>query len=92
MVEFEEGTAEISSGNQIKIYRAGQETEIYEAPSIERLAHGHLFDEFIDWLDGGKPSATQISDNIKSFIMVIAAMETTDDGSPKQLAEYLKDL
>ena len=91
-LEFEEGTVEISGGNQIKIYRVGQETEIYEAPSIERLAHGYLFDEFIGWLDGGKPSATQISDNIKSFIMVIAAMETTDDGSPKQMAEYLKDL
>ena len=56
------------------------------------MAHDYLFDEFINWLDGKEPSDTQISDNIKSFIMVIAAMETTDDGQPKQMAEYLKDL
>ena len=55
-------------------------------------AHHHLFDEFLNWLEGGKPSDTRIEDNIKSFVLVIAAMETTLDGQPKQIADYLKDL
>jgi len=48
-----------------------------------------LLKEFVDWLDGGAPSATRIEDNLKSFALVIAAMETTVDGQPKKIAEYL---
>ena len=44
------------------------------------------------WLDGGEPSATRIEDNIQSFTMIIAAMETTLDGQPKRIADYLSDL
>jgi len=57
--------------------------ESYEAPAMPRVGHAYLFDEFLNWLDGGPPSATRIEDNIKSFAMVIAAMETTVDGQPK---------
>lgn len=90
--EFEEGTVEIAGGNQMTIHRVGQEVEVYPAPDIPFLAHQHLFDEFLNWLDGGPPSATRIEDNIKSFALVIAAMETTVDGHPKQIADYLEDL
>ena len=37
------------------IHRVGGETEVYEAPAIPYQAHQHLFDEFLNWLDGGKP-------------------------------------
>jgi hypothetical protein len=90
--EFEEGTVEIATGNEVKIHRVGQETEIYQSPPIPRFGHEYLFDEFLNWLDGGTPSATRIEDNIKSFAMIIAAMETTVDGQPKQIADYLRDL
>lgn len=90
--EFEDGTVEISHGAEMKIHRAGQETEIYEAPAIPLNAHDHLFDEFLNWLDDGKPSDTRIQDNIQSFAMIIAAMETTLDGQPKRIADYLSDL
>ena len=90
--EFEEGAVEIAGGNQMTIHRVGGETEVYEAPAIPYQAHQHLFDEFLNWLDGGEPSDTRIEDNIKSFVLVIAAMETTLDGQPKQIAEYLGDL
>lgn len=90
--EFEEGTVEIGGGNQMTIHRVGGETEVYEAPAISHYAHHHLFNEFLDWLDGGEPSATRIEDNIKSFVLVIAAMETTEDGQPKHIADYLSDL
>ncbi len=91
-VEFEKGAVEIAHGNEIKIHRVGQEVEIYEAPSLPYSGHDYLFDEFLNWLDGGKPSATRIEDNILSFAIVIAAMETTIDGQPKRIADYLSDL
>jgi predicted dehydrogenase len=90
--EFEEGAVEIAEGNQMILHRVGQETEVYEAPSISHFNHEYLFDEFLNWLDGGKPSSTRIEDNIKSFALVIAAMETTLDGKPKRIADYLSDL
>lgn len=90
--EFEEGTVEIAAGNEMKIYRVGQETEVYQATSMARAGHEYLFDEFLHWLDGGQPSATRIEDNIKSFAMIIAAMETTADGQPRQIANYISDL
>ena len=90
--EFEEGAVEIAEGNQMTIHRVGHNPEVYDAPEIEHFGHLHLFDEFLNWLDGDSPSATRIEDNIKSFVLVIAAMETTVDGAPKQIADYLSDL
>ena len=40
--------------NQMTIHRVGGETEVYEAPGIPYQAHLHLFDEFLNWLDGGE--------------------------------------
>jgi len=90
--EFEEGTVEVSHGTEMKIHQAGQETKVYEAPAIPLYAHDHLFDEFLNWLDGGEPSETRIQDNIQSFAMVIAAMETTLDNKPRRIIDYLSDL
>jgi len=90
--EFEEGTVEISDHDQITIHKVGGESEVYKAPEMRYHAHHFLFDEFLNWLDGGKPSATRIEDNIKSFVLVIAAIETTLDGQPKHIADYLNDL
>lgn len=90
--EFEKGTVEVAHGAEMKIHRAGQEVQIYEAPAIPLNGHDHLFDEFLNWLDGGEPSVTHIEDNIQSFAMVIAAVETTLDGQPKRIADYLGDL
>ncbi len=90
--EFENGTVEISHGSEIKIHRAGQDTEVYEASAMKLSGHDYLFNEFLDWLDSGKPSVTRIEDNIHSFAMVIAAVDTTIDGQPKRISDYLNDL
>jgi predicted dehydrogenase len=90
--EFENGTVEISEGAQMRIQQARREAKVYEAPPISLNGHDYLFDEFINWLEGGEPSATRIEDNIQSFTMIIAAMETTLDGQPKKIADYLNDL
>ena len=86
------GVSKLRVEAEVTIHRVGQEPEIYEAPEIPRFGHEHLFDEFINWIDGGAPSATRIEDNIKSFALVIAAMETSVDGQSKQIADYLSGL
>ena len=73
----------------VQITRVGQEPEAYDAAPMEWAGHEYLLKEFVDWLDGGAPSATRIEDNLKSFALVIAAMETTVDGQPKKIADYL---
>ena len=90
--EFEEGCVEIAGGNTITIHRVGHNTEVYEAPEIKWEAHDHLFDEFLNWLDGGPASETRIENNIISFAMVIAAKDTTLDGQPKTIEDYVADL
>ena len=90
--EFEQGTVEIAHGSEMKIHRAGQDVEIYEAPGMDISGHDYLFAEFLDWLDDKQPSVTRIEDNIKSFTMVIAAVEATADGQSKRIADYLSDL
>ena len=90
--EFEKGTVEISHGSQMKVYRAGQDAEVYEAPAMNITGHDFLFNEFLGWLDGGKASVTRIENNIKSFVMVIAAVDATSDGQPKRLADYFTEL
>ena len=73
----------------MRIYRVGQEVEVYPAPAMEWVGHEYLLKEFVDWLEGGQASATGIEDNLQSFALVIAAMETTEDGEPKRIADYL---
>jgi hypothetical protein len=90
--EFEQGTVEVSHGSEMRIHRAGQDVEIYEAPAIKLNGHAYLFAEFLDWMDGEKPSVTRIENNIKSFAMVMAAVGTTADGQPKRIADYFMDL
>ena len=88
-LEFEKGTVEIDGEDAARIHRVGQEVEAYEATGMEWAGHDFLFKEFVDWLEGGPESATRIEDNLKSFALVIAAMETTVDGKPKRIADYL---
>lgn len=89
-LEFEEGTVEVGGDEVgVQITRVGQEPEVYDAAHMEWAGHEYLLKEFVDWLDGGAPSATRIEDNLKSFALVIAAMETTVDGQPKKIADYL---
>jgi predicted dehydrogenase len=88
--EFEEGSVEVWGKEDVTITRVGQDSEHYLAPELPWENHDHLFAEFLDWLEGGPESTTRIQDNIKSFAMVIAAMQTTLDGQPKQISDLIE--
>ena len=74
----------------VKITCVGEEPDVYEVAQMELARHEYLLKEFMDWLDGGAPSATRFEDNLKSFALMIAAMETTIDGQPKKIVNYLQ--
>jgi len=86
--EFEEGSVEVAEDDSVRITR-GSEVEEYRAPPMDWTNHTYLFDEFLNWLDGGPPSQTRIEENLPSFAMVIAAMETSRDNQPKRIADFL---
>ncbi|MDP7134474.1 MAG: oxidoreductase, partial [Planctomycetota bacterium] len=60
-----------------------------EAPELPWEGHHHLFDEFLNWLDGGQPADTRIQENIKSFAMIIAAMDAGTEGAVRNISDYL---
>lgn len=89
-LEFEQASVEIAGGNTVLVHRVGHPVQFYEPPPVKWAGHLHLFDEFLGWLDGGTPSATRIEDNIRSFVLVVAAMEASVDGQPKPISRYLE--
>ncbi len=88
-LELERGTVEITGGKDITIHRRDEEVEQYEAPELPWEGHNHLFDEFLNWLDGGQPADTRIQENIKSFAMIIAAMDAGTEGAVRNISDYL---
>ncbi len=101
--EFENGTVELLDENRVVIYQMGKKTRSYKAPKVifpgrsgqpigGFWGHVYIIDEFLNWLDGGLPSSTRIEDNIKSFVMSIAARDTTLDNQPKKIRDYLLDV
>lgn len=89
--EFEAGTVELSGADRVTVHRAGRRSKTYKAPSLEWFGHAYLFNEFLDWLDGGPPAATRVEDNIRSFAMAVAARDAVGEASPRRIADYLGD-
>ena len=41
-----------------------------------------LIEQFVEWLDGGEPMATNVRDNLRSMALVAAAIESSETGVP----------
>ncbi len=50
-----------------------------------------LIEQFVDWLDGGEPMATNVEDNLQSVALVEAAIESSRTGSPVAVQELLAE-
>ena len=80
-VEGETGVATVDRDRVVRIHRftrgGGLVTE--DVPSVKPPREGHqwLIAEFLDWLDGGPPPATEIDDNIKTAAMLFGAIEAS---------------
>ena len=66
----------------------GQGTTV---PWLEQPTWGHvwLIEKFANWLQGGAPMETNVSDNLQSVAMVSAAIESSQTGQPINVQEHL---
>ena len=49
-----------------------------------------LLDQFLDWLDGGPPMATNVEANLQSVALIFAAIESSRTGQPVKVQEFLQ--
>ena len=49
-----------------------------------------LLDQFLDWLDGGPPMATNVEANLQSVALIFAAIESSHTGQPVKVQEFLQ--
>lgn len=57
----------------------------------EKWANAWLVEQFVAWLDGGKPMATNARDNLQSMALVEAAIRSSETGDPVAVQELLED-
>ena len=92
-VECEKGAAVLDSDQVVRVYQRdtqGNET-VEEIPSINvnRAGHHVIMTDFLDWLDGGDPPETQLSDNAHSAAMLFAAIAAIEGGEVERVSAYL---
>ncbi|HET7567853.1 MAG TPA: Gfo/Idh/MocA family oxidoreductase [Gaiellaceae bacterium] len=54
-------------------------------------ANSWLVEQFVDWLEGGPPPPTQVSDNIQCAALTFAAVESAVSGRPVDVQAFLAD-
>lgn len=64
----------------------GEKVSLLERP---RWAHAWLTEQFVHWLDGGKPMATNVEDNLQSVALIFGAIESSRTGQPVKVQEFL---
>lgn len=62
-----------------------------ELPLLEqpKWSHAWLIEQFVRWLDGGEPMATNVEDNLQSVALIFAAIESSRTGEPVMVQEFL---
>ncbi|MCU4801120.1 Gfo/Idh/MocA family oxidoreductase [Halobacteria archaeon HArc-gm2] len=57
----------------------------------EHWSNTWLVGQFLDWLDGGEPMATNVHDNLQSVALVEAAIESSETDQPVAVQKLLAD-
>jgi len=65
----------------------GESIPLLEQP---KWANPWLIEQFVQWLDGGEPIATNIEDNLQSVALIFAAIESSRTGMPVKVQELLE--
>ena len=55
-----------------------------------KWANSWLIAKFVDWLEGGEPMETNVSDNLQSVALIFAAIESARTGQPVAVQEFLE--
>lgn len=92
-VECENGAVAVGRDQVVRIHRRDDDgrqiTEEVATLSVPLVGHYAIVTDFLDWLDGGEPPATQLSDNIHSAAMLFAAIGVIEDGGTKKVSDFL---
>ncbi len=56
-----------------------------------KWANAWLIEQFVDWLDGGKPMLTNVEANLQSIALIFAAIESSRTGKPVKVQHMLAD-
>ena len=54
--------------------------------------HQAVAAQFLDWLDGGLPPATTLTDNLQSTAMLFAAIRASETGTTVDVKELAQEL
>src|ERR1700688_5105061 len=52
-----------------------------------KWANSWLIQKFVEWLKGGEPMETNVSDNLQSVALIFAAIESARTGQPVAVQE-----
>jgi predicted dehydrogenase len=55
-----------------------------------RWSHAWLIEQFVDWLDGGQPMATNVEANLRSVVLTHAAIESGHSSRPVRVDDVLR--
>ncbi|MFC4990040.1 Gfo/Idh/MocA family protein [Saliphagus infecundisoli] len=71
-------------------------THEYDGESIpldkqDKWANTWLIEQFVEWLDGGDPMATKVSDNLQSVALIEAAIQSSETGEPVKVQNLLEE-
>ena len=66
----------------------GEPIALLERP---RWGHAWLIEQFLDWLDGGEPMATNVDANLQSVALIFAAIASSRTGDAVHVQDYLRD-
>lgn len=92
-VECERGAVSVDREQQVRVHRRDAEgnehSEVVAPLTPATTGHNTIVMDFLEWLDGGAPPETQLSDNIHSAALLFAAIDTIASGRPKRVADYL---
>ncbi len=66
----------------------GEEVPLLEQP---KWMNAWLVEQFVQWLDGGPPMATNIADNLQSVALIFAAIESSRTGQSIKVQEMLAE-
>jgi predicted dehydrogenase len=56
----------------------------------EKWANTLLIERFVRWLDGGEPLETEVTSNLRSVLLVFAAVASAETGAPVSLPEFTR--
>jgi predicted dehydrogenase len=95
-LECEGGAAVLDRDHTVRIEErsAAGTLQTREVPPVEVIWEGHqaVAAQFLDWLDGGPPPATTLTDNLQSTAMLFAAIRASETGATVNVQEIAQEL